>query len=147
MSSSSDTSSSSSMMTMVFATSTTTPLFSSSWTPSTTGQYAGTCIFLIVLACISRFLGAWRHFCENRWHDKAINRRYVVVAGKDEDESKKVGKPGESEEAVLTVRGVDENVKVVKTKARDREGIPFRFSVDLPRSCIFTMQAGVGYLL
>ena len=47
-------------MKMTFFTSATTPLFASSWTPVTTGQYAGTCVFLIVLATIFRALLAVR---------------------------------------------------------------------------------------
>ncbi|WPH01860.1 Protein P80, protein [Acrodontium crateriforme] len=47
-------------MLMVFFTSAKTPLYSSSWTPSNKGQYAGTCIFLIVLAAIFRSLLALR---------------------------------------------------------------------------------------
>ncbi|KAH7410354.1 Ctr copper transporter [Phaeosphaeria sp. MPI-PUGE-AT-0046c] len=47
-------------MAMTFFTSTTTPLYSTSWTPTTTGQYAGTCIFLITLAAIFRALLAVR---------------------------------------------------------------------------------------
>ena len=45
---------------MTFFTSTSTPLFSLSWSPSTAGQYAGTCIFLIVLAALFRALVAIR---------------------------------------------------------------------------------------
>jgi copper transporter 1 len=47
-------------MKMTFFTSASTPLFASSWTPTTTGQYAGTCIFLIVLAIFFRALLAVR---------------------------------------------------------------------------------------
>ncbi|CAK7201830.1 hypothetical protein SEUCBS139899_004545 [Sporothrix eucalyptigena] len=47
-------------MSMTFFYSLMTPLFSSAWTPSTTGQYAGTCIFLILLAVIHRALVAFR---------------------------------------------------------------------------------------
>ncbi|KFY08807.1 hypothetical protein V492_05885 [Pseudogymnoascus sp. VKM F-4246] len=47
-------------MPMVFFTSTTTSLWSSTFTPSTTGQYAGICIFLIAFAIIFRFLIAFR---------------------------------------------------------------------------------------
>ncbi|KAF2866941.1 Ctr copper transporter [Massariosphaeria phaeospora] len=45
---------------MTFFTSTTTPLFTMTWTPTSTGQYAGTCIFLIVFAAIFRALLAIR---------------------------------------------------------------------------------------
>ncbi|KAF3072747.1 hypothetical protein CFAM422_004957 [Trichoderma lentiforme] len=56
---------SSSMMTMesmatTFFIATNTALFSSSWIPQTTGQYAGTCIFLIAFATIFRALLAIR---------------------------------------------------------------------------------------
>lgn len=47
-------------MAMTFFTATNTALFSSSWTPNTTGQYAGTCIFLIAFATIFRALLAIR---------------------------------------------------------------------------------------
>jgi solute carrier family 31 (copper transporter), member 1 len=47
-------------MEMVFFTAHTTPLYSSAWTPRTIGQYAGTCIFLIVLSIIFRGLIAIR---------------------------------------------------------------------------------------
>ncbi|KAF1949763.1 hypothetical protein CC80DRAFT_428348 [Byssothecium circinans] len=47
-------------MAMTFFTSTTTPLFSMAWTPTSSGQYAGTCIFLIIFATIFRSLLAIR---------------------------------------------------------------------------------------
>ncbi|KAJ5752730.1 hypothetical protein N7520_009647 [Penicillium odoratum] len=47
-------------MDMVFYTSTSTPLWSSAFTPSTTGQYAGACIFLIAFTVIFRALIAFR---------------------------------------------------------------------------------------
>ena len=85
---------------------------------------------------------------EVKWHDAAINRRYIVVADGSGGEGQ-IGKQlkEEGETGVLTARGVDESVQVIKTKARSREGKPWRLSVDLPRSVIYTVQAGVGYLL
>jgi hypothetical protein len=48
----------------------------------------------------------------------------------------------------LTVRGLDERVKVIRTPTHTGMQItPWRLSTDLPRACIFTVQAGVGYLL
>lgn len=146
MSSSSDMSASNMLMT--FYTSTTTPLYSASWSPKSTGGYAGTCIFLVILAIISRGLGTWRHSLEHRWHDKAIGRRYIVVSDKQRTSDQYSDKEREDgSNAVLTVRGVDENVRVIKTHARSREGKPWRLSTDLPRASVFTLQAGVGYLL
>ncbi|RMZ74288.1 Ctr copper transporter [Pyrenophora seminiperda CCB06] len=49
-----------SSMSMTFFTSTSTPLFALSWKPSTAGQYAGTCIFLIILSALFRALVAIR---------------------------------------------------------------------------------------
>ena len=63
---SNDTMSDSMMMTMMFTISARTPLYSESWTPTTDGQYAGTCIFLIALAVIERFLLALRPILESR---------------------------------------------------------------------------------
>ncbi|ORY67596.1 Ctr copper transporter [Pseudomassariella vexata] len=45
---------------MVFFQSVTTPLFAMGWTPSSTGAYAGTCIFLIVLSFVHQVLLALR---------------------------------------------------------------------------------------
>ncbi|MCJ1421681.1 hypothetical protein MMC32_008047 [Xylographa parallela] len=47
-------------MAMAFFTAATTPLYSMAWTPATTGQYAGTCIFLIAFTVIFRGLLAIR---------------------------------------------------------------------------------------
>lgn len=48
------------MMAMTFFTSSTTPLYSMSWMPDSIGQYAGTCIFLIILATVFRAVLALR---------------------------------------------------------------------------------------
>lgn len=138
-------------MSMVFTTAHDTPLYSGGWTPASSGAYAGTCIFLAILAVIARLLQAWKQSLEARWHDRAVNRRYVVVAGKDGQNERysDEGNAAESktDEAVLTVRGMDEKVRVVRTTTRSKESVPWRLSVDVPRACIFTLQAGVGYLL
>ncbi|TDZ29589.1 hypothetical protein C8035_v011145 [Colletotrichum spinosum] len=54
-------------MTMTFFQAFQTPLFATSWTPSTQGQYAGTCVFLVVLACILRLLLAVKPILEDRF--------------------------------------------------------------------------------
>lgn len=150
MGSDSSSSSMSHSMPMAFTNDHSTPLFSSQWAPSTTGQYAGTCIFLIVLAIISRMLVAYRHVIESKWHGRAINRRYIEVAGDNNADRERQGLPAseKNDEATLTVRGLDERVKVIRTPKHAGVHItPWRFSTDLPRACIFTVQAGVGYLL
>ena len=137
-------------MSMVFTTDHSTPLLSSAWTPTTTGSYAGTCIFLIVLAIISRLIQAYRHILDVKWHDKGVKRRYVVLAGEtSEQREKQLGFGGaeKTEEATLTVRGVEERVRVLRTSRRGIETQPWRFSTDLPRACITTSYYGVAYLL
>lgn len=138
-------------MAMTFTNAHNTPLYSDRWTPTTTGGYAGTCIFLIVLAIISRLLLAYRHMVEQKWRDRAVNRRYVFVAGQTEADKERQGAnvkgDGQSDEAILTSNGLDERVKVVKGAGRCLETPPWRFTTDLPRAGIFTVQAGVGYLL
>lgn len=139
-----------SSMSMVFTTDHSTPLFTSQWIPTTTGAYAGTCIFLIILGVISRCLLAFRSTLERSWHDRAINRRYVMVAGETERERERQMLPADekSAEATLTTNGLDERVRVVRRSGgRGREMMAWRFSTDLPRACIFFVQAGVGYLL
>lgn len=135
-------------MPMVFTTGHTTPLYSTTWTPWNTSGYAGTCIFLIFLAVISRLLYVWRRQLELKWLDGFVNRRYVMVAGHGDAERNAPSHPSEkSEEATLTARGVDERVRVLLAARAGAEIMPWSFGVDLPRACVFTVQAGVGYLL
>lgn len=137
-------------MPMVFTTNHGTPLFSSQWTPSSTGGYAGTCIFLLILAIISRVIQAYRRVLEVKWHDLAVRRRYVVIAGETAEQRERqlgFGEAEKTEEAVLTTRGVEERVRVLRASRRGIETQPWRLSTDLPRACVFTVQAGVAYLL
>jgi solute carrier family 31 (copper transporter), member 1 len=48
-------------MDMIFHQSVTTPLFSAAWAPAGQASYAGTCVFLIVLALVHRILQAAIH--------------------------------------------------------------------------------------
>jgi hypothetical protein len=52
-------------MAMTFFSSKTTPLFSTAWKPSTTGQYIGTCLFIVVLGMALRLLLAVRGTLED----------------------------------------------------------------------------------
>ena len=133
-----------SAMNSVLYTSISTPLYSSTWMPTTAGAYAGTCIFLILLAAISRLLFAGKHILEHRWMDKELNRRYVVVHGRPS-----VVEAAKAEEAknatLITERGVEESVRVVRKRTR---GVtPWRLSVDAPRAAYVTVMVGVVYLL
>ncbi|KAL9031450.1 MAG: hypothetical protein Q9196_000511 [Gyalolechia fulgens] len=134
-----------SSMVSTFFTSTSTALFSSAWTPGSTGAYAGTCLFLILLAAVFRGLAAGKHTLEHRWLDHELNRRYVTVRGIP-TEAERISLDSESKNATLiTERGVEEHVKVVRMARRTIT--PWRLSVDLPRAAYATLMAGVGYLL
>ncbi|KAK5018633.1 copper transporter [Cryomyces antarcticus] len=133
-----------SQMRMVFFSSLSTPLFSSNWTPTSSGSYAGTCIFLIILSILYRASFAAKHRLEQHWLDKALKRRYVVVAGQS-SESETVRTDSKSETALLTTKGAVEDVKVVQRPIASVQ--PWRFTVDLPRAVLVTTMAGVGYLL
>ncbi|KAL8823746.1 MAG: hypothetical protein Q9191_005585 [Dirinaria sp. TL-2023a] len=135
----------SSMMSNVFTTITSTPLYSTAWTPATTGSYAGTCIFLIVLATISRCLAAGKHLLEHRWLDNELNRRYVSVRGTPTEVERINSDSRAKTGTLITERGVEEHVRVVRRK---RKGVvPWRFSVDLPRAAYVMVLSGVQYLL
>jgi Ctr copper transporter family len=132
-------------MDMVFTNSHSTPLYSASWTPNSAGSYAGTCIFLIILASILRGLIAFKSIVEQRWLTQARNRRYVVVKGKTTEAGKIDKGPDAKAASLITAQGVEEPVKVVRAYARI--AVPFRLSVDVPRAAIVFVIAGVSYLL
>jgi hypothetical protein len=131
-----------SMMEMVFFSSTGTALYSSMWVPKNIGQYAGTCIFLILLATIFRALLALKAWKEAAWLDSEFQRRYVTVAGKL---PKAERMSSDSKRMILTENGVEEDVMVVKKVGM--EVIPWRLSIDPVRALLDTVIAGVGYLL
>lgn len=131
-------------MTMFFFTSTKTPLYSKAWTPATAGAYAGTCIFLIILAVLLRALFTAKTFLEYRALQSAMKRRYVVTADQ-QTVTDKAFNDANSMTGILTTNGLQENVRIVEAPARHVQ--PFRFSTDIPRAVIMTLAAGVGYLL
>lgn len=131
-----------SMMEMVFFSSYSTPIYSSMWMPKTIGQYAGTCIFLIVLAVILRALLALKAWKEAAWMDAEFNRRFVSVVGKP---SKAERMSTDSKRMILTENGVEEEVVVVEKSGMSVR--PWRISIDPIRAVIDTVIAGVGWLL
>ncbi|KAJ5143562.1 Ctr copper transporter [Penicillium bovifimosum] len=137
--------SSSMTMTMVFTNTHDTPLFSNAWTPSSSGSFAGTCIFLIVLAIIDRCLIAFKATMERRWRAAHLNRRYVTVAGKNTEAANIDADPDAKMASLITAQGIEESVKVVHNISPGP--LPWRFSVDLPRACLYLCIAGVSYLL
>jgi hypothetical protein len=133
-----------SMMSMTFFTSTMTPLYSEMWSPESTGGYAGTCIFLVILATVFRGLLAIKAWKETAWLDAEFNRRYVTVAGKL-PKSERIMSDSDSKRMILSENGVEEDVVVVKRRSM---GIrPWRITTDPVRAAMDTVIAGVGYLL
>lgn len=131
-------------MAMVFFTGTATPLYSASWQPTTAGQYAGSCIFLILLSFALRTLYAAKVALEARWLARTMKRRYIVTAEPKSDSEALVGA-----RATLTTRGLSEEVRVLQRSEVPGGGsyMPWRFSVDVPRAALVTVMVGVGYLL
>ncbi|KAK3335692.1 Ctr copper transporter [Cercophora scortea] len=136
----------STMMLSVFQNSIATPLYSEAWTPSSTGTYAATCLFLILLGAGFRGLLALKSRQEGRWLDAELHRRYVVVNGKPPLAQRLSTDSVAKSTAVLSENGVEENVVVVKKRTPSRTP-PWRMSVDPVRALLDTVVAGVGYLL
>lgn len=132
-------------MSMVFTNTHDTPLFSSTWTPTSSGTYAGTCIFLIILAIIDRCLIAFKATMEHHWLATHLNRRYIAIAGKTTEAGRIDADPDAKLASLVTAQGVEESVKVVRNTSHGP--VPWRFSVDLPRAVLFLCIAGVSYLL
>ena len=132
-------------MQIVFFTSTTTPLFSQTWTPTSTGSYAGTCIFLVLLAATFRALFAGKHLLDRIWLDKALKRRYVKVRGVPTEADKIETSSDAKYGTLVTARGVEEHVKVVTN--RPKPVMPWRLSVEVPKAIYVTITAAIGYLV
>ena len=134
-----------SSMTMTFFSSNHTPLYSSGWTPASTSAYAGSCIFLILLAASLRGVVASKQRLERYWLDRRLDRRYIVVAGQP-TEKRRISDDTEARTAMLvSAAGVEEDVRVVRRHVRGNP--PWRLSVDLPRALIVTLMAAMAYLL
>jgi hypothetical protein len=131
-------------MSMTFFTSNVTPLYSAMWAPKSIGGYAGTCIFIIILATIFRALLAVKAWQETAWMDREFNRRYVTVAGKL-PKSERISQDSDTKRMILTENGVEEEIMVVKKRGVDVR--PWRLTVDPLRAVMDTVIAGVGYLL
>ena len=94
------------------------------WTPTSTGQYSGACLFLFVLAAISRFLIAFRSI---------LNRQREQVTG-GSGPSLMVLKDGE----------VAEDVVVHRTTIGAK---PWTATFGVLSAAISTVLAGALYLL
>ncbi|KAI8627994.1 Ctr copper transporter [Xylariaceae sp. FL1651] len=118
-------------MAMVFFQSMVTPLYSLAWTPNSTHAYAGTCIFLLVLAVIHRALIAFRSLAFDG--NPNLVARAHIHSDKDSLVSERIRPP---------------QVGNLGQQLRQRRALhPFLVSVELGRSLIEVFIGGVGYLL
>ena len=155
-----------SQMQMVFFTSRTTPLLSAAWSPATTGQYAGTCIFLVALAVAFRALLAFKSVQERRWAARvrrrpaaaaAVEKRRDVAAATsvdDEAAERKEARAGlvsRATSASASSSSSTGNAGAAHRQPPSQDRLaplqPWRLSVDLPRACLVLVLVGVGYLL
>ncbi|UKZ82895.1 hypothetical protein TrVFT333_010695 [Trichoderma virens FT-333] len=88
-------------MAMMFFTSTSTPLWSSAFTPTTAGQYAGACIFLIAFTVVFRILLALR-FNMYKVVAAAKMRRGGGLLQSDMTEIKSTPRPWRASEAIMS---------------------------------------------
>ncbi|OJJ46061.1 hypothetical protein ASPZODRAFT_152292 [Penicilliopsis zonata CBS 506.65] len=123
-------------MTVVFQNEQNTSLYATAWTPSSSGSYAGTCIFLLLLSVLLRCLFAFKAVCERRWRVRRRRRRFIAIAG---EQSQLQSQPDDAKIA-------DESVRVLASRPGSVP-VPWRLSVDLPRALIFLCISGVSYLL
>ncbi|KAK9374444.1 Ctr copper transporter family-domain-containing protein [Lipomyces chichibuensis] len=128
---------STSMSSMSFHTSTFDFLFSRKWTPSSRGQYTGTCIFLIVLAVIYRLTHILKHRTE-----RYINARAQQLAGNIATAHLKMDVNAGSFE-----KSTGEATIEPERPLQFRNVRPWRVSMDIPLSLIQLVLSGVAYLL
>lgn len=88
---------------------------------------------------------AFKAGMERRWLAIALDRRYVVVAGKKPESALDTVDTDLIKTGTLTCQGVDETVRVVRQVATETQ--PWRFSTDLPRALLALIVTGVSYLL
>merc|ERR1712025_496830 len=103
------------------------------WTPSSIGAYAGTCLFLVILA-ISRFLIAFRSVLENHQCDVQLGRWQEPV----------ISRPQSS--GVLLKDNWIEEIVVVRHNVNSGDTRHWMAIVDGRRAAVSTILAGVLYL-
>lgn len=121
---------SSAEMAMVFFQSVTTPLYSIAWTPQGQGSYAGTCIFLIVLALLHRILIALRSIIFDS--NPGLHRHSKAISSSDSDDY-----PGSRSD--LELMGGQ-----FRTQWNSH---PFKVATETFRALLEVVIGGIGYLL
>ncbi|KAF3902412.1 hypothetical protein ABW20_dc0110376 [Dactylellina cionopaga] len=112
------------VMPMVFQWVMQTPIYSYAFTPSTSSQYVGALIFLILLSIIYRALVAYKSHKESLWREDERARK-VIIAGQFHDDK-------------------------ASTSVSEREvkgAAPWRWTVDPVRALLSVVNIGLHYLL
>ncbi|KAI1456373.1 Ctr copper transporter [Annulohypoxylon moriforme] len=118
-------------MAMVFFQSVTTPLYSSAWTPQGQGSYAGTCIFLIVLALVHRILIAGRSI--------VFSSTPVIPRSR-----KGISSDSHSDE----YPGSNSDLESMGARFRSQwSSHPFKVATETARALLEVIIGGIGYLL
>ncbi|KAI0475909.1 Ctr copper transporter family-domain-containing protein [Xylariaceae sp. FL0804] len=157
-SSSTNSSSGSAMLGMqvmgVFQSTVATPLYSMAWTPTTSGEYTGTLVFLVALAVVLRLLLAAKTAAEARWLHAELRRGHhhqVVAPGQQDGRGgadKLVGRDGFTRSLVMSESGsVEDDLVVVSRSRAGPARRPWSLSVDPLRAVLDTCITGVAYLL
>ena len=120
-------------MDVIFITSSRTALF---WSVSNAGHYAGSCIFLIVLGCLMRFLLALRPILETRFWGKTAAAVAAIRTDKDSEEESQMLPAARPGQALAVLR---------KDVRRGWSG--WRVSTAAWRAMYDLVIAGIGYLL
>ncbi|KAK2762487.1 copper transporter [Colletotrichum kahawae] len=122
-------------MPVVFHTAMSTSLFSETWTPRTTRQYAGTCLTLIIFTIILRALLAFKPRLETTvWANHGDTRGRLVV-GHDDEETGKDKMPTRS------------NSTMQQTHENGLRGMIAELNIRLGRAVYEVVIALLGYLL
>ena len=129
---------------VVFTTSSSSSLFVAAWTPQSAGAYAGTCLFLIVLAALFRGLHAGKHVLEARWLDRKLDRPVIVPGEKSRANAVRGDRHATRHHRVADGQS-DEAAGAVRWCARGV--MPWRWSVDVLRATFTLVLTAVSYLL
>lgn len=127
----------------MFSTGPGTPLYSPTWIPVSQGNYAGTCIFLVVLAFIFRALVSLRSVLKRRGIEADLNIGYTII-------SKRLSKKGTnsdppSAQSPLKEDAEEETVRLVRRPVKVVR--PWRLTTGGLRAVVDVVTAGVVYLL
>jgi solute carrier family 31 (copper transporter), member 1 len=126
----------------MFSTGPGTPLYSPTWIPVSEGNYAGTCLFLVVLAFIFRALVSLRSILKRRAIDTDLNSRYTIISRRPAED---INNDPQSPRSPLKENIDEDNVIVVRRPVKVVR--PWKLTPAVVRSVVDVVTVGVVYLL